>query len=68
MKSHLDRLIRLVDELPLRSQRLLAGPLQPEVLQNLGQDDLHLELGKPLADAHAGTVAEHDVLGWEIQD
>ena len=62
MKPYLDRLIGLVDKLPLRPQRPLPRPLHPEVLDQLGQDDLDLELGEPLADAHAGPMAEHDVL------
>ena len=68
MKPNLDRLIGLVHKLPLWPQRpLLPRPLHPEVLDQLGQDDLDLELGEPLADAHPGPVAEHDVLGWKIQ-
>ena len=62
MEPYLDRLIGLVDELPLRPERPLARPLQPEVLDELGEEDLDLELGEPLADAHARPVAEHDVL------
>ena len=66
MKPYLHRLIWLVHELPLRPQRpLLSRPLHPEVLEQLGQDDFDLELGEPLADAHAGPVAEHDVLRCE---
>ena len=65
MEPYFDRLIGLVNELPLRPERPLARPLQPEVLDELGEEDLDLELGEPLADAHARPVTEHDILRWQ---
>jgi hypothetical protein len=58
MKPELYKLIWTINKRPLWSQRLLSRPLNSKVLQQLADDNLDLEVSKPLSNAHSRTVAK----------